>query len=85
MNGLATEYAHYVLGGLFAMRVLHVEFGLYGKGTLGYGRPIGYFVCDVPDLDIMGLWLRLLVSRGGSVNVRGMSCTDKHQIRPEES
>jgi hypothetical protein len=42
LNGLPTEKAHYILGGLLALRVLHVELGLYGKGTLGYGRPIGY-------------------------------------------
>jgi len=43
LNGLSTEVASYLLGGLFGLRVLHVELGLYGKGTLGYGRPIGYY------------------------------------------
>jgi hypothetical protein len=42
LNGLPVEKANYILGGLLALRVLHVELGLYGKGTLGYGRPIGY-------------------------------------------
>jgi len=43
LNGIPSEYIHGFLGSLFALRVAHVEFGLYGKGTLGYGRPIGFF------------------------------------------
>lgn len=42
LNGIPTEYCHGFLGALFLLRVLHVEFGLRGKGTLGAGRPIGY-------------------------------------------
>jgi uncharacterized membrane protein YecN with MAPEG domain len=42
LNGIPSEYVHGFLGALLALRVAHVEFGLYGKGTLGYGRPIGY-------------------------------------------
>lgn len=42
MNGIPSEWIQGFLGSLFALRVLHVELGLYGKGTLGYGRPIGY-------------------------------------------
>jgi len=43
LNGIPTEYVHGFLGTLFVLRVLHVEFGLYGRGTLGYGRPMGYY------------------------------------------
>jgi hypothetical protein len=46
LNGLPTNIAHYALGTLFIIRVLHVELGLYGKGTLGIGRPIGYVLWD---------------------------------------
>jgi len=42
LNGIPSEWIHGFLGTLLVSRVVHVELGLYGKGTLGYGRPIGY-------------------------------------------
>jgi len=41
MNGIPNEWVQGFLGTLFALRVLHVELGLYGKRTLGLRRPVG--------------------------------------------
>jgi hypothetical protein len=82
LNGLSTEVASYLLGGLFGLRVLHVELGLYGKGTLGYGRPIGFGSRhSCADIVIMGLSVLLLGSQDGLENVRGASSMHDERFR----
>lgn len=41
LNGVNRQVLNYALATLFALRILHVELGLKGEGTLGVGRPLG--------------------------------------------
>ncbi|KAF2122515.1 membrane-associated, eicosanoid/glutathione metabolism protein [Lophiotrema nucula] len=43
LNGANRKYIGYGLGALFALRVSHVEFGMMTEGSLGTGRPVGYY------------------------------------------
>jgi uncharacterized membrane protein YecN with MAPEG domain len=43
LNGASGRVLDWCLGGLLACRVLHVELGLWWKGTQGYGRHVGYW------------------------------------------
>jgi uncharacterized membrane protein YecN with MAPEG domain len=44
LNGGNKKILNYSLAALFALRVMHSEFGLLGKNdALGFGRPLGYF------------------------------------------
>ncbi|KAI9837436.1 MAG: hypothetical protein M1837_002958 [Sclerophora amabilis] len=43
LNGGNRKALNIAMAALLAMRVVHVELGLRGKGTMGNGRPIGYF------------------------------------------
>ena len=42
LNGADRSILNYILGALFVLRVVHVEFGLRGANTDGPGRPLGY-------------------------------------------
>lgn len=43
LNGANRKSLSIAMGVLFALRVAHVEMGLKGKDTVGWGRPLGYF------------------------------------------
>lgn len=43
LNGANRKALNYAMATLFVLRILHVELGLKGKDTVGWGRPIGYF------------------------------------------
>lgn len=43
INGANRKVLNYAMATLFALRILHVELGLKGKDTVGFGRPTGYF------------------------------------------
>jgi uncharacterized membrane protein YecN with MAPEG domain len=48
LNGASGWVLDCALGGLLACRVLHVELGLWWKGTQGYGRHVGHWwVCSL--------------------------------------
>lgn len=42
LNGADRKILGWMLGGLFALRVAHVEGGLNTKDSMGCGRKIGY-------------------------------------------
>lgn len=46
MNGAPTALMHFAYAALFAARVLHVEFGMKRKNSLGKGRPVGTMLTD---------------------------------------
>lgn len=39
LNGANRKVLNYAMATLFVLRILHVEFGLKGKDTVGWGRP----------------------------------------------
>ncbi|KAF3761723.1 hypothetical protein M406DRAFT_342457 [Cryphonectria parasitica EP155] len=43
LNGANRTALSVVLGGLFILRVLHAELGLFRPGSMSVGRPLGYF------------------------------------------
>ena len=43
LNGGNKKALNYCMAALFALRILHVELGMYGPDTVGAGRPIGYY------------------------------------------
>ncbi|MCJ1475025.1 hypothetical protein MMC13_003685 [Lambiella insularis] len=43
LNGGNRTALNYGMATLLALRVMHVEIGMYGKETVGVGRPIGYW------------------------------------------
>ena len=43
LNGADRRILNYGLGALLALRVAHVEIGMFGKNTVGPGRPVGYY------------------------------------------
>ncbi|MCJ1432181.1 hypothetical protein MMC27_001537 [Xylographa pallens] len=43
LNGGNKKALNYGMAALLALRILHVEFGMYGQETVGAGRPIGYY------------------------------------------
>lgn len=43
LNGGSRKALTGLLSALTVFRVLHADFGVFGKGYLGNGRPIGYF------------------------------------------
>ena len=43
LNGGDRTVLHSSLGALLLFRVLHVEFGFSGPGTMAHGRPIGFY------------------------------------------
>lgn len=43
LNGANRKVLNYAFGALFLLRVLHVELGIKGKETVGFGRPLGFF------------------------------------------
>lgn len=47
LNGADRKVLNYLMAGLLVLRIGHVELGLKGKGTLGLGRPIGYYGTQV--------------------------------------
>ncbi|CAN8098218.1 unnamed protein product [Discula destructiva] len=48
LNGANRRVLTAALGALFALRVLHADFGLIRQGSMAAGRPIGYFgTCGV--------------------------------------
>lgn len=42
LNGGSRKVLNYSMAALMAFRLAHVEFGMYGKNTLGRGRVIGH-------------------------------------------
>ena len=43
LNGGNRKVLNSALGALLAFRIMHVEFGLRGKGAMSVGRPLGYY------------------------------------------
>ena len=43
LNGANRKALTGLLSALLAFRVLHAEFGMFTKGAMGNGRPIGFF------------------------------------------
>lgn len=43
LNGANRKILNYSMAALFVLRLIHVELGLKGKGTVGWGRPTGFF------------------------------------------
>ena len=43
LNGANRKILNYSMAALLVLRVIHVELGLKGKDTVGWGRPIGFF------------------------------------------
>lgn len=43
LNGANKKVLNISLAALFLLRIIHVEFGLRGKGALAAGRPLGYY------------------------------------------
>ena len=43
LNGGNRKVLTGALSSLLALRILHSEFGLLGKGAMAFGRPVGYF------------------------------------------
>ena len=43
LNGANRKALNYAMAVLLVLRILHVELGLKGKGTMGLGRPVGFF------------------------------------------
>jgi uncharacterized membrane protein YecN with MAPEG domain len=43
INGGSRKVINYSLAALLVLRIMHVEIGLYGKDTVGPGRPIAFF------------------------------------------
>ena len=43
MNGGNRRFLTVSLAALLFFRIVHVEFGLRAKNSLGWGRPVGYF------------------------------------------
>ncbi|MCJ1387294.1 hypothetical protein MMC18_000135 [Xylographa bjoerkii] len=43
LNGGNKKALNYGMAALLALRILHVELGLYGENTVGLGRPVGYY------------------------------------------
>lgn len=39
LNGANRKALNYALAALFVLRIIHVELGLKGKDTVGWGRP----------------------------------------------
>ena len=39
LNGANRKILNYAMATLFVLRLVHVEFGLKGKDTVGWGRP----------------------------------------------
>jgi len=57
--GADPKILSYILGGLFAMRVAHVEIGLRGKDSNGVARPMSFMVTQITmaGLASWGAWL----------------------------
>ena len=43
LNGANRKTLNWSLAALFVLRVAHVELGLKGENTVGWGRPIGFW------------------------------------------
>ncbi|KAL9102826.1 MAG: hypothetical protein Q9163_002075 [Psora crenata] len=43
LNGANRRALNYAMAGLLVFRIMHVEFGLKRKGTVGAGRPLGFY------------------------------------------
>jgi len=43
LNGANRKILNYAMATLFVLRIAHVELGLKRKGTIGPGRPAGFF------------------------------------------
>jgi hypothetical protein len=43
LNGGNRKILNYAMAALFVLRILHVELGMKGKETVGWGRPAGYY------------------------------------------
>ncbi|KAL9114893.1 MAG: hypothetical protein Q9227_001136 [Pyrenula ochraceoflavens] len=43
LNGGNRKVLNSALGALLALRIMHCEFGLRGKGAMSVGRPLGYY------------------------------------------
>ncbi|RPB09918.1 hypothetical protein P167DRAFT_538035 [Morchella conica CCBAS932] len=43
LNGADHKMMSYALGTYFMLKAAHIEFGLRSAGTMGVGRPIGYY------------------------------------------
>ncbi|KAK0509922.1 hypothetical protein JMJ35_007316 [Cladonia borealis] len=43
LNGANRKILNYSMAVLFVLRLIHVELGLKGKDTVGWGRPTGFF------------------------------------------
>ena len=43
LNGANRKYLNYAMATFFALRIVHVEFGMKGKETVAWGRPLGHF------------------------------------------
>ncbi|KAH0607272.1 uncharacterized protein H6S33_003260 [Morchella sextelata] len=43
LNGADHKTLSYALGAYFMLKIAHIEFGLRSPGTMGVGRPIGYY------------------------------------------
>ena len=43
LNGANRKVLNYALAALFALRIVHAEFGLKLKDGMGTGRPVGFF------------------------------------------
>lgn len=43
LNGANRKVLNYAMATLFVLRILHVELGMKGKDTVGWGRPTAFF------------------------------------------
>jgi len=43
LNGANRKVLNYAMATLFVLRIIHVELGMKGKDTAGFGRPTGFF------------------------------------------
>ena len=48
------NYINYGLGALLALRISHTELGLMREGTVGVGRPVGYYGTQAVMLTLGG-------------------------------
>ena len=43
VNGANRKALNYALAAFLVLRIIHVEIGMKGKDTVGFGRPVGFF------------------------------------------
>lgn len=60
LNGANRRVLNWVLAALLVFRVGHVELGMRGRGTLGWGRPVGYYGSQAVVVGL-GAWAAGLV------------------------